>query len=465
MSLSIKKICEWFLLGLALYLPFEPFVLKWLPDTVYVVARYAPETLLYFACISAGMMYIRSRVSGKKMPLLLIPFILLILDGLFSLALNNTPLALGILGIRQVVRFILVYFLVWLLDSDTVFVKRLLMILFGVLFFQSILAIAQSIIGAPLDAILISESPRFFGDIQLTTGVPHFWAAGERVFGTMGRYDQLGIFLTTTLLLITGFLYERKKKADVRQYLLFFVVAIPALLLSYSRAAWFGLLLGIFCIGFCIKGDRRVALGMGVIALIACGSILCSLATHQFLIDVPQQSLSHRFFEAFSLERWKGEYTGLGRLFFAVETPRKVIPLSPIIGVGPGSYGGGVAAAFGHHDVYDRAGIPFGVYGTEGYIDNNWLSLWAEFGTLGLAFYLWMIILIIRQSVRVYHTTDDPFFRALTLGFLGICAAVIFQALLGTYLEMRTLAYYFWLLAGVICVEAIRLARRPNRLE
>ena len=38
----------WALFALLLYLPFEPFLLKWVPDDLYVYARYASEGVIIF---------------------------------------------------------------------------------------------------------------------------------------------------------------------------------------------------------------------------------------------------------------------------------------------------------------------------------------------------------------------------------------------------------------------------------
>lgn len=126
------------------------------------------------------------------------------------------------------------------------------------------------------------------------------------------------------------------------------------------------------------------------------------------------------------------------------------MPLSPLFGVGPGNYGGGAAAALHSTAVYDRAHIPFGIYGTEGYIDNNWFAIWGELGTVGFCVYVFLMIMLVRSALSVYRRCDDAITKSIALSFCGIAAAVSLQAFLGTYLEVRTLAFYFWLLAGLI---------------
>ncbi|KKW30238.1 MAG: Lipid A core-O-antigen ligase, partial [Candidatus Uhrbacteria bacterium GW2011_GWD2_52_7] len=173
------------------------------------------------------------------------------------------------------------------------------------------------------------------------------------------------------------------------------------------------------------------------------------LVVHQ-IVDSADQTFSERFFEVFSLARFQGEYDGLGRTYWIVQTLITVVPAAPLFGHGPASYGGGAVAALGNGAVYDQLGLPFGVYGTEGYIDNNWLSLWGEVGTFGLVAYLLMFGALFRASLRVYRRSTNPETRALALGFCAAMIAVTLNAFLATFLEVRTLAVYLWIFGGLV---------------
>ena len=124
-------------------------------------------------------------------------------------------------------------------------------------------------------------------------------------------------------------------------------------------------------------------------------------------------------------------------------------------------YGGGAVSALGNTDVYDNLGLPFGVYGTEGYIDNNWFSLWGETGTIGLAVYLWMFIALFLLCVRVWRRSKHAFTRALALGVAAAMLAVALNAFLATFLEVRTLASYLWVFGGIVVV----MGQREELLE
>jgi O-antigen ligase len=233
----------------------------------------------------------------------------------------------------------------------------------------------------------------------------------------------------------------------------FFAAGGIALLLTQSRASWFGFAIALFVSGFLLKRDRRVIAAAGLIVALLLGTLLYTGVQLRYLTETPDAPLVARFFEAFSPARWRGEYEGLGRLYWAIITPTVVVPGSPIFGFGPGRFGAGAAAALHVTDVYDTLKIPFGVWGTEGYIDNNWFAIWGEVGTLGLLAYAFMVISLLRLAIRVFRTSEDPELRGLALGYAGAVVAVIFQAFLGTYLEMRTLALYLWMIGAFLTVH------------
>jgi O-antigen ligase len=224
------------------------------------------------------------------------------------------------------------------------------------------------------------------------------------------------------------------------------------LLLTYSRSAWFGFLLGFLFIAIFMKRDRRV-LAVSIAVPLALGAYLSfsDLVIHR-LVDSERQSVSERLFEAFSYAHFSGDYYGLGRTYWMIQTMMTVIPHSPLFGFGPGTYGGGAVAALGNTEVYEALGLPFGVYGTDGYIDNNWFSLWGELGTLGLGAYGVLYFTLFAVCIRVYRESEDAEVRAIALGTAAAMLAVALNAFLATMLEARTLAPYVWIMTGAVIV-------------
>ena len=448
------------LAGLALYLPFESLILKFTPDTIYSFARFFSEGLIYLVAAVLLYRWISGRAKFQETALDL-PFILFVCSLLAAAVVHFVPPTVTILGIRQILRFMLVFFLVVQLRPSKLFVKKLTIALFLILMFQSGLGIAQSFVGEPLDQFLLASDERTLGEMTLTGGVEQFWDPGSRVFATLGRYDRLGNFLYLFLLIASGFLFTAADHSRPLRSLLWWVfgLGIPALVLTYSRASWFAFLIGFLFIGLVIKRDKKVIAGLLVSIFLVLGYLGISGLTVGLLAEAPGQTLSERFFESFSSTRWRGEYYGLGRTFWFEQTPLVVVTASPLIGWGAGQFGAGAVSALHNTTVYEQLGLPFGVFGTEGFIDNNWFSLWAEAGTIGMIFYVWMFIVLFYRALQTYHESDDPLIKGLAIGFTAVMIAVTFNAFTSTVLEIRTLAFYFWLYGGFVWVLGEKLFR------
>ncbi len=446
----------WMVLFLCAWWPLEPFILKWVSDDLYVYARYFSEVMVYVLVAVVVIGYLAGRFK-RRVTSADLPFALFILMIAASVVLNTLPVSEALLGARQIIRFMLLFWVVVMLYPRRFWVKRLVVLLFVMLLLQSIIGIAQSVTGGTLDAFLLPSERHTIGDIQLTEGTVQFWDPGQRVFGTLGRYDRLGTFLALVLLLVVGFVYESGRKPDWKYIGLLAVIGVPAVILTYSRSAWFGLMLGALAIAW-VKRDKRAFAAASIVAVLFAGYLGIN-GLSSALADVQRQTVSDRFLEAFTYQRFRGEYLGLGRVYWMVKTPTEIVPHSIVtflFGWGPAQYGAGAVAAMHNTRVYDAVGLPFGVYGSEGYIDNNWFALWGETGTLGIIFYAWGYIVLMVVAVKVARHSNISMTRAVASAYVGILVAVAVNALLATFLEVRTLAPYLWILGGCVVVMGSR---------
>ncbi len=445
----------WSLAFLLAYLPFEPFVLKWISDDIYVYARYFSEVLIYLLVAVVFWKMISGQLKWRQSPIDIL-FILFLLVLLASAIINFVPPTYAVLGIRQIIRFMLLFFAVIYLQPTTKWIQVLLYTMFIIVGFESLLGIGQIFFGGVLDGFLLPSDARSFGEIQLTSGTVQFWDHGQRIFGTLGRYDRLGAFIAFFMLMLVSLLYEPKIIKYRSFFVFLFLLCIPVLAMTYSRSSWFGFVLGALFIAVWIKRDKRVMLSCLIaVAIIALYLAITGLVVNN-LLDIGDQSIIDRFFEAFSYERWRGEYYGLGRMYWIVQTIITVVPAAFLFGHGPATYGGGAVSALGNTSAYDNLGLPFGVYGTDGYIDNNWFSLWGETGTVGLIFYIWMFAILFFICLKVFKRSEDAFTRALALGTAGAMIAVSLNAFLATFLEVRTLAPYLWVFTALVVVMGER---------
>jgi hypothetical protein len=450
----------WSLAFLLVYLPFEPFLLKWISDDVYVIARYFSELLVYLLCIVVLWKMFTGELKWQQSQIDIL-FILFLLVLLASSVVNFIPPTYAVLGIRQIIRFMLLFFVTLYLQPTKNWTKAMLFTIFAIIGFEALLGVGQVFFGEVLDGFLLPSDARSFGEIQLTSGTVQFWDHGQRIFGTLGRYDRLGTFMAFFMLILVSILYEPKIKKYRSWFGFLLAICVPVLAMTYSRSSWFGFVLGAMFIAIWIKKDKRVMVACAVALAIVLLYLTISGLVVNNLMDVGSQSIIDRFFEAFSYERWRGEYYGLGRMYWIVQTIITVVPAAFLFGHGPASYGGGAVSALGNTSAYDDLGLPFGVYGKEGYIDNNWFSLWGETGTIGIIIYLWIYAVLFFLCVNVYKRSKKAFTRALALGVAGAMVAVSVNAFLATFLEVRTLAPYLWVFTAIVVV----LGQREKLIE
>lgn len=446
----------WLLGFLLTYLPFESFILKFVPDDIYVFARYYSELIVYLLCAVVLWRLITHRIDWR-FTVVDLPFAFLLVAMLVSAILNLNPVFISLLGIRQIIRFILLYFIVMQLRPSAQWIKTVLFVLAGVAVVQMGLGYGQAIIGAPLDELLLPGERKTVGAIELTQGTDYFWDPGQRVFGTLGRYDRLGTFLFPLFTIAVAWLYGVKKRKDLRAYAGYFlVVGLPVLALTYSRASWFAFVIGALFISYIVHKDRRLIYGLGIGALALLVYVAISGLVVSQLVDVASQPIVVRLLEAFSLERWYGEYYGLGRLYWIVQTLTVVLPASFVIGFGPGTYGGGTVTAMQYTETYDQLGLPFGVFGTQGMIDNNLMSLLGELGLLGWSAYAWLYLAIFFLLWRGYEHIKDELLKAIVVGIMAIMPGMVLVAFLGTYLEVRTVGAFLWVYLGIATLITLR---------
>ncbi|MEK7648342.1 MAG: O-antigen ligase family protein [Patescibacteria group bacterium] len=454
-------VCSWYrplwvVWAIAAVLPFEPFVLKWVGDELYIAARYASEALIY---IVAGVTVIQKCVQGKRLSLgpLALPLATFAGIAVASAVANHNTLFDSAMGLRQIFRYMLLYVAVVLLAPHEKWTQGSMIGIAGIALFESVLGSVQALTGGSLDGFLMPTGQKFIESITLTMGTSGFWQEGQRVFATMGRYDQLGIFLSFVLLLVVGFLFENTNRKPSRFWWWVLGAGCVALVLTYSRAAWFGFAIGFAVCGIGIKRNWRIAAGYMAVLLLAVAMYASLGIAQHYRIDLPNQTLTERLFESVSIQRILGEYYALGRTYFLLHVPVNVLEHAPLLGVGPGMFGGGAAAALHNTEKYAELNLPYGINGTEGYIDNNWLSLLGETGYLGVAAYALILIVLARTALRVHRSSQSPLMRGLALGYCGALAAFAFQGFFATYFEVRTLAPYIWIFGGILAAEDMKI--------
>src|SRR5688572_25144931 len=139
---------SWFVFLLAVFVPFEVMILKYLPvsETVYSYLRFAVEIFIY---LLAGLMLIRL-IFLKKIPKgtsIDKPLLIFILYAVVITAINNAPFFQAFMGLRVLLRYVPLFYVLAFIQIDSPTVKRLLQALLSIAAIQCVIAIYQHYIG------------------------------------------------------------------------------------------------------------------------------------------------------------------------------------------------------------------------------------------------------------------------------------------------------------------------------
>lgn len=481
--MGARKNIAYVLYFLIIWFAFENLILKYIVPDLVVYIKYLPEVTLYLVCLFLAI----QKSAYGELKLIKTPinfaFLGIIFIALLSAIMNGVGAMTMILGIRQMIRFMLVFFLIVYAGISKKDVQNIILLLLGITGVQIILALGQFFSRGALDAYLLPDQGFFIGDSIVIEGVEQYWAAGQRVFGTFRRYNELGAFLTLIVSIVAAYAYHYRGKAKklkdaafsrlgivTKNKFVFYgsiLLLIATVILTYSRSTWIAALCATFVIAVLIKRNKRFIKWGSIIVIIGAIYVATFLLGSQLRLEIisdqKSANLAERILEPFSATALRGSYDGFGRIYFWVNTP-KVVAQSPFIGVGPGMYGGGVAAALNNKKVYDENGIAFGVYGETGQIDNNWLSIWGELGTIGLLLFIMLFGRLYIGARALYNNHKDIFVQTLALALQGAVVAAVVLGLFAPYFEIRTFGFYFWLLAGCTYALGLQKTIRKKRI-
>ncbi|MDP9244123.1 MAG: O-antigen ligase family protein [Chloroflexota bacterium] len=223
------------------------------------------------------------------------------------------------------------------------------------------------------------------------------------------------------------------------------LVLAMALLLSYSRGSWLGIVLATAAITVFL--DRRVLLAaIGVAAL---AFLLVNVMPRNLLVaSAPGTVTRPPDFNIIDTTTGRVGKVGTGR-DLRTQLILNAIPIvrdHPLLGVGPGRYGGAAADHF--------ASPVHRQYGTDKLlvfqqtVDNFWLHLLGEAGILGAAAFIAAIgVVIVRLANATRRAAGSRYVMAGGILVATAAMSIITGTTMG--LEANTVAFMFWFLMGI----------------
>ena len=424
---------------LVFYLPLEEFVLKWVDYSIYPALRYGLELVIYG--VLAKMVFEKLGRNEKivSSPIDL-PLLFLAALGLLSTFLNGLPILTGLLGLRPLLRYAALFYLI--LNSD--FTKEHLPSLFKVICviaaIEVVIGIAQYLMGEPANLFLRPKDSLIADKVVNALSTSQDLFAGQKIFATLGRYNLLGGFLACVLLLLLAYRLEKGFLTFNQKLLL--AGAIPVFLLTYSRLSWVGFLAGLLAL-FLIKKKPKLIMALSLVALMV--FLAFSSGTTSLYQSEVRGSLKDRLLGPFTSDYWSISSSSQ-RLFVASEVASNISGSGLLIGYGPGTMGSLVSNLEEGVSRLGELGDPKQLFIVG---DVGWINLMGQMGILGLALFGWLIVALFRATLRNYRTTNYFWVKSLALGLLGYGIAMVVVNFFGSPFESRVSSAYFWIMAGV----------------
>ncbi len=292
----------------------------------------------------------------------------------------------------------------------TIWANRFFLSLFGIMIISAFFSTnpwisLQLALGAGLLIyIFVFCSQELGGSNSLTTGpyIPALIVAGLIISPlAVVRYSVLHMDratnlltdangLGTTLIVITGYAIGYFLMLGKRwNYLIipYLLLIIPALLLSKTRAAWFGF---IAMLGFISIFRKKFIIIVVVITLI----------TGAIFIVSPE--LRDRLISSFSLE------DNMGRIYIWQSTSRMIRDY-PIFGVGAGQY----------QSLFNKYAMPGSVERNMVWSHNIFLEFWVEFGIFALILFSLALGTTLYMGFQLVRT-GNPLYQGIFAAFIGI---------------------------------------------
>ena len=243
-------------------------------------------------------------------------------------------------------------------------------------------------------------------------------------------------------------------------YTILLCILLGALVLSYSRAAWLGVVIAIGIVALVklkisFKSLSIVVAFLAIIIIPMRNEIYFALQKNETdssldMID-HVKSASNITTDESNVERinrWKSAL----RMFQA----------EPVFGMGLGTY----AFTYAPFQVSSDLSRASTNAGNRGNAHSEYLGLLAETGFMGLVCYLAIIITTIAAAVRVFKRSASAFARQMALFLVLALSTYYLHGFLNNFLDMDKIASLFWSFMAIIVVFDIetKKSERQNLL-
>jgi len=325
------------------------------------------------------------KISWQKTPLNLPIFIFLLISGLSTLFSVSPRLSLwGMHGFY--------------------FEGFLSFLCYGIIYFVTVNFITEKM--KVLKTILIASVIVSLYALVQATGITFFvWRGTQpypRVWSTFGNPNFLGPYLIMVIPVYLIFLIKAETIKKKLLYSLFTLFSVLALIFTYSRAAWLGMVTGLIVFTLLINKKQLKTNIVFLVSIIVFSIVLTSIYP-RFYLRTQQRTTTLKPIVERAVSTIDFNEPGITARFSAWETTIKMALKRPLLGFGPDTLGVSFRR-FMSKDYEELAGR----FRTAGYAHNEFLQYAATMGLVGLGAYLFLLFTFFRVLLNVARQGDTP---------------------------------------------------------
>ena len=308
--------------------------------------------------------------------------------------------------------------------------------------------------------LLVGVALGVYGIFQYNNINLPFWvpvSGRNKVFGLCGNVGYFAGYLILPLSLAIPLFFVSKNRTRKILLLIGILVMGTTLILTFTRSSYLALgvsLLSMFLFFLLSRGKIFIKENKKIFIFLL---IVIVLAVSIFIIPTPLNKPGTAISEIkgrISVARLSQD-RNITRRIAIWKFTGMMIKDHPILGSGIGTYKYNTlryqAKFFEQGD--NRSIYP---YGFADKAHNEYLQLWAELGTIGLAIFLWLVITYFIYGIRYLKRERDKQKQGIMIGLMGAVLAFLVDSFFWFPLHLSSNLSLFWLFIGLVTVMGIK---------
>lgn len=442
--------------ALMIYLPSEDFILKWLPvsDRIYSYSRFFSELLIYSLLVVVLFNRIFNGLSLRRTPID-VPLLFFVSVGLLSIVLNNAPLIAGLVGIRTLIRYVAMYYIMVNLNMNSNHVRKLIFIMLFIGIGESLIAWAQHFMGISSFWLPRATDLEIAGYTKGFTVLSGGIEQGAAI-GTLGHSVNMALYLLIAIIIILSFIYGNNlsKNKKVLLFIGFFII-YSGILFTYSRGVALAAILAIPLILVFMHKKRTLAkflvLGFMFMIILVSFSFMNNQRIGTEYKQVKKEYVNpvdniRMIFSSEYIERTEGS-----RQWILKEVGVTILKSFTLIGYSPDEF------TAREKIVKVSGGTLSKLIRYKAFEDVYWVAIFAYFGIIGASLYVLILYKLYKCSKFVLKKSEDHIFTIVAVSTATLIILTFLLTFLTRTFEFRPFSFHFWLLAGLIMNEYLRL--------